>query len=103
MNDVIDVWSRSGENLEAIACIFFEILSLEAWRVGKFTRRGIAGTKKVGGQTPRKYKTLFLVLHIRGIADNKKLLAKSVGAMPPLLKKWEGGQLPPLPPLFLPL
>ena len=34
MNDVIEVWSRSGENLEAIACIVLEIQSLEAWRVG---------------------------------------------------------------------
>ena len=25
MNDVIEVWSRSGENLEVIACIFLEI------------------------------------------------------------------------------
>ena len=29
MNDVIEVWSRSGENLEAIACIALEIRSLE--------------------------------------------------------------------------
>ncbi len=34
MNDVIEVWSRSGENLEAIACIVLEIRSLEARRVG---------------------------------------------------------------------
>ena len=34
MNDVIEVWSRSGENLEAIACIVLEIQCLEAWRVG---------------------------------------------------------------------
>ena len=34
MNDVIEVWSRSGENLEVIACIVLEILSLEAQRVG---------------------------------------------------------------------
>ena len=34
MNNVIDVWSRSGENLEAIACIFLDIQSLEARRVG---------------------------------------------------------------------
>ena len=34
MNDVIEVWSRSGENLEAIACIVLEIQSLEARRVG---------------------------------------------------------------------
>ena len=34
MNDVIEVWSRSGENLEAIACIVLEIQSLEAQRVG---------------------------------------------------------------------
>ena len=34
MNDVIEVWSRSGENLEAIACIVLEIESLEARRVG---------------------------------------------------------------------
>ena len=34
MNDVIEVWSRSGENLEAIACIVLEIQSLEPRRVG---------------------------------------------------------------------
>ena len=34
MNDVIEVWSRSGENLEAIACIVLEIQSLEARGVG---------------------------------------------------------------------
>ena len=34
MNDVIEVWSRSGENLEAIACIVLEIQSLDARRVG---------------------------------------------------------------------
>ena len=34
MNDVIEVWSRSGENLEAITCIVLEIQSLEARRVG---------------------------------------------------------------------
>ena len=34
MNDVIEVWSRSGENLEVIACIVLEIQSLEAQRVG---------------------------------------------------------------------
>jgi len=34
MNDVIEVWSRSGENLEVIACIALEIQSLEAQRVG---------------------------------------------------------------------
>ena len=34
MNDVIEVWSRSGENLEAIACIVLEIQSLVARRVG---------------------------------------------------------------------
>ena len=33
MNDVIEVWSRSGETLEAIACIV-----LEARRVGQFRR-----------------------------------------------------------------
>ena len=38
MNDVIEVWSRSGENLEAIACIVLEIQSLEARRVGEFRR-----------------------------------------------------------------
>jgi len=30
MNDVIEVWSRSGENMEAITCIVLEIQSLEA-------------------------------------------------------------------------
>ena len=30
MNDLIEVWSRSDENLEAMACIVLEILSLEA-------------------------------------------------------------------------
>ena len=30
MNDVIEVWSRSGENLEAIASIVLEIQFLEA-------------------------------------------------------------------------
>ena len=34
MNDVIEVWSRSDENLEAIACIVLEIRALEAQRVG---------------------------------------------------------------------
>ena len=34
MNDVIEVWSRSGKNLKAIACIVFEIQFLEARRVG---------------------------------------------------------------------
>ena len=38
MNDVIEVWSRSGENLEVIACIVLEIQSLEARRVGEFRR-----------------------------------------------------------------
>ena len=38
MNDVIEVWSRSGENLEAIACIVLEIRSLEARGVGQFRR-----------------------------------------------------------------
>ena len=30
MNDVIEVWSRSRENLEAIACIVLETLHREA-------------------------------------------------------------------------
>ena len=30
MSDVIEVWSRSGENLEVIACMVFKIQSLEA-------------------------------------------------------------------------
>ena len=34
MNDVTEVWYRSGENLEAIACIVLEIQSLEARTVG---------------------------------------------------------------------
>jgi len=34
LNDVIDVWSRSGENMEVIACVVLEIQSLEAQRVG---------------------------------------------------------------------
>ena len=34
MNDVTEVWSRSGENLEANACIVLEIRALEARRVG---------------------------------------------------------------------
>ena len=34
MNDVIEVWSRSGGNLETIAYIVLEIQSLEARRVG---------------------------------------------------------------------
>ena len=38
MKDVLEVWSRSGENLEAIACIVLEIRSLEARRVGQFRR-----------------------------------------------------------------
>ena len=38
MNDVIEVWSRSGENLEVITCIVLEIQSLEARRVGEFRR-----------------------------------------------------------------
>ena len=38
MNDVIEVWSRSGENLEAIGCIVLEIQSLEARRVGEYRR-----------------------------------------------------------------
>ena len=36
MNDVIEVWSRSGDNLEAIAYIILEIQSLETRRVGQF-------------------------------------------------------------------
>ena len=34
MNDVIEVWSRSDENMEVIACIVLEIQSLEARAVG---------------------------------------------------------------------
>ena len=33
LNDVIEVWSRSAENLEVIACIVFAIQSLEARRI----------------------------------------------------------------------
>ena len=29
MNDAIEVWSRSGENFEAIACRVLEVQSLE--------------------------------------------------------------------------
>ena len=38
MNDVIEVWSSSGENWEVIACIVLEIQSLEALRIGYFRR-----------------------------------------------------------------
>ena len=34
MNDVIEVWSWSGENFEAIAHIVLERQPFEAWRVG---------------------------------------------------------------------
>ena len=34
MNDVFEVWSRSGENLEVFACVVLEIQSLETQRVG---------------------------------------------------------------------
>ena len=37
MTDVIEVWSRSGENLEAIACIVLEIYtvlrSMDSWLI----------------------------------------------------------------------
>ena len=36
MNYVIEVWSRSGETFEAIACIVLEIQPLETRRVGLF-------------------------------------------------------------------
>ena len=39
MSDVIEVWSRSGENLEAIACIVLEIQSSEAGELANLDAR----------------------------------------------------------------